>query len=272
MAARARTGFVALAVVVLAVAAIAVGARVLWNAAQSAVRSNGCDFGNYTLDLGQAEIASTVVGTVLKRGLPERAAVLTIGAALQESKLRNLAPGDGDRDSVGILQQRPSQGWGTAAQISDVRYATAKFLDAVVKVPNWQSDSLATVVQAVQVSADGEAYARHEAEAQAVSDALTGAKATGVSCSFDKPTVVASTARVAQAIQADLPVPAPAQSGRDVTVTGAGWATASWFICNADNLGIDSVRYDGQVWTRAKGWKADSGVSKAAVVATLAKL
>ena len=272
MAARARTGFVALAVVVLAVAAIAVGARVLWNAARSAVKSDGCDFGSYSLDLGQAQIASTIVGTVLKRQLPERAAVLTIGAALQESKLRNLAAGAGDRDSVGILQQRPSQGWGTAAQIANVQYATGKFLDAVLKVPNWQSDSLADVVQAVQVSADGAAYARHEPEAQAVADALSGAEAMGVSCSFGKPTVVASTATVVKAVQSDLPVSAPTQAGREVTVAGAGWATASWFVCNADTLGIDSVRYDGQNWSRSKGWKADASASKAAVVATLAKI
>lgn len=272
MASRARTGLAALFVVVLAVAAIAVGARVLWNAAQSAVHSDGCDFGDYSLDLGQAEIASTVVGVVLTRGLPERAAVLTIGAALQESKLRNLAPGDGDRDSVGILQQRPSQGWGTAAQISDVRYATGKFLDAVVKVPHWQTDSLASVVQAVQVSADGAAYAQHEAEAQQVSDALTGAKPMGVSCSFGKPTVVAQASTVAQAVTTNLPVDKPSISGRDITVTGAGWATASWFICNADSLGIDSVRFDGHVWSRNKGWKDDAKAAKTAVIATLAKL
>lgn len=272
MATRARTGLVALTVVVLAVAGIAVGGRVLWNAAQSAVKTDGCDFGDYTLDLGQAQIASTVVGTVLKRKLPERAAVLTIGAALQESKLRNLAPGEGDRDSVGILQQRPSQGWGTAEQIANVQYATGKFLDAVEKVPHWQTDSLAAVVQAVQVSADGAAYARHEDEAQQISDALTGAKPMGVSCSFGKPSVVASPAKVAQAVSANLPVATPTPAGRQVTVSGAGWATAGWFICNADPLGIDSVRYAGNVWSRSKGWQADKNATRDAVVATLAKL
>ena len=133
MAGRAGRAGVALVVVVLAVAGLAVGGRVLWHSAQSAVRPDGCDFGSYHLDLDQAQVASTVVGVVLHRKLPERAAVLTLAAALQESKLRNLGPGEGDRDSVGILQQRPSQGWGTAAQIADVHYATGKFLDAVVQ-------------------------------------------------------------------------------------------------------------------------------------------
>lgn len=272
MAKRTRSGLVALVVVVLAVAGLAVGARVLWNAAQSAVKTDGCDFGDYTLDIGQSQVASTVVGTVLKRKLPERAAVLTIAAALQESKLRNLAAGDGDRDSVGILQQRPSQGWGTAAQIANVQYATGKFLDAVVKVPHWQSDSLAAVVQAVQVSADGASYARHEPEAQEISDALTGAKPMGVTCSFGKPSVVASTATVAQAVTTALPVAKPSQAERQVTVSGAGWATAGWFICNADALGIDSVRYAGHAWSRSKGWRTDAQTASSGVVALLAKV
>lgn len=271
MVQRAHRAGIALLVIALAVAGLAVGARALWHAAQSAVRADGCDFGAYNLDLDQARIAATVVGVVLRRKLPERAAVLTLGAALQESKLRNLPPGTGDRDSVGILQQRPSQGWGTAAQIANVQYATGKFLDAVVRVPHWQSDSLASVIQAVQFSADGSAYARHEPEAQQIADALTGATAMGVSCSFGKPTVVASPQAVIQAVTTDLPVSPPQAAGRVVTVPGAGWATAAWFICNADRLGIDTVRYAGDSWSRAKGWRTTADAGNTAVSATLAR-
>lgn len=270
MAQRAHRATVALLVIVLAVAGLAVGARTLWRAAQSAVRADGCDFGDYDLDLDQARIASTVVGVVLRRKLPERAAVLTLGAALQESKLRNLPAGSGDRDSVGILQQRPSQGWGTAAQISNVQYATGKFLDAVVKVPNWQSDSLASVIQAVQFSADGTAYARHEAQAQQIADALSGVKPMGVSCSFGKPSVVATPQSVAKAVSTELPVSPPQAAGKNITVPGAGWATAAWFVCNADRLGIDTVRFAGNSWSRAKSWRVDSAASDSAVTATLA--
>lgn len=260
----------ALLVVVLAVGGLAVGGRVLWHAAQTAVRSDGCDFGDYTLDLDQAQVASTVVGVVLQRKLSERAAVLTIGAALQESKLRNLPAGQGDRDSVGILQQRPSQGWGTAAQIADVHYATGKFLDGVVKVPNWESEPLASVVQSVQFSADGDAYAQHEAEAQQISDALMGSRPAAVSCRFGKPTEVASPAALSAAVRTDLPVATPVLASRGVSVPGAGWATSAWFVCNADRLGIDSVSYAGQRWVRSKGWRADTGAGSAAVTATLA--
>lgn len=268
MAAAARRAGTALVVVVLVVIGLAIGGRALWRAATSAVKADGCDFGTTSLDTDQAQVASVVVGVVLKRGLPERAAVLTIGAALQESKLRNL-PG-GDRDSVGILQQRPSQGWGTAAQISDIHYATGKFLDAVIKVPNWQTGSLASVVQKVQISADGTAYAKHEADAQAISDALMGKTAAGVNCHFSKPTVAETPAVLSKAVLADLPVTKPTQSGKTLTVSGAGWATAAWFVCNADQRGIDSVSYSGQTWTRAKGWRADSNAVAGGVTATTA--
>jgi hypothetical protein len=256
-------------VVAVVVVALAFGTRTLWHAAQSVVKPPGCDFGSYSLQLDQAQVASVIVGVVLKRELPERAAVLTIGAALQESKLRNIPPGQGDRDSVGILQQRPSQGWGTADQIADVHYATGKFLDAVVRVPNWQDDSLATVVQTVQFSADGSAYARHEAQAQAIADALFGEAVAGVTCRFDKPERSATAAAVTAALVRDLPVAKPTVAANTVTVPDAGWATAGWLVCNADRLGIVSVRHDGRRWSYSGGWKDDGAASGSAVTATL---
>jgi hypothetical protein len=257
-------------VVVVVLAALAFGARTLWRAAQSVIKPSGCDFGSYTLQLDQAEVASVIVGVVLKRELPERAAVLTLGAALQESKLRNVPPGQGDRDSVGVLQQRPSQGWGTADQISDVHYATGKFLDALVRVPNWQEGSLTTVVQAVQLSAYATAYAKHEPQAQAIADALYGDVPAGVTCRFDKPERSATPAAVASALSRDLPVGKPTVAGKNVSVPGAGWATAAWLVCNADRLGIESVRHAGKRWSYSGGWKDDSTANGSAVVATLA--
>lgn len=265
----ARRGLIALTVVLLVIVALAAGASKLWNAARSAVAGPQCTISSYTLDPDQAQIASEIVGVVTTRRLPERAAVLTLGAALQESKLRNIPSGQGDRDSVGILQQRPSQGWGTAAQISDVRYATGKFLDAVVKVDNWQQDTLANVVQTVQFSADGQAYAKHEAQAQAIADALTGVTPAGVNCSFGKASQVAPVSEVVAKLRRDLPVAAPQTTATTVSVPGAGWTTAAWFVCNADALGIDRVAFSGREWNRANGWKARSSAGSAAVTARL---
>lgn len=268
---RARRGGAAVVVVLGVVAAAALGGRALWNAAEKAVRPSGCDFGSYRLNLDRAQNAAGMVSVVISRRLPERAAVLVLGAALQESKLDNIPEGQGDRDSVGILQQRPSQGWGTATQLSDVRYATGRFLDAVVKVPNWQNDSLAVVIQTVQVSADGSAYAAHEPEAQQIADSLMGVQTAGVSCDFKKPTAVAAPTTVAARLSTELPVSKPSLSASAVSVPGAGWPTAAWFVTHGNQFGIDRVSYDGKYWQRGKGWRDDATISGDAVVATLGK-
>jgi len=267
---RARRGASAVLVIVVATVAVIVGGRYAWRAFTSAARNNSCSFGSYQLDLDQAQTASTMVSVVIKRGLPERAAVLTIGAALQESKLRNIPAGEGDRDSVGVLQQRPSQGWGTEAELSNVSTATTKFLDALIKLPNWQSDSLAEAVQSVQISADGQAYAKHEAQATSIAKALMGSAPAGVNCAFDKPTRVAAAGTVASQLRSDLPINPPGVQGKVLHVRGASWATAAWFVAHANQYGIDSVSYGGKKWTRADGWKDSSSAGSTEVAAELA--
>jgi hypothetical protein len=266
---RSRNILLAASVVALVVIAGGVGLRVLWVSAQRHVSDTGCVFGDYELDTGQAAIASTMVGVVTTRALPERAAVLALAAGLQESKLQNLVSGQGDRDSVGVLQQRPSQGWGTPEQLNDVNYATGAFLNALVKISGWQSLPLAEAIQKVQVSADGSLYAAHEPEAQSLADRLTGNPPAGVTCSFDKPTQIAATSTVASQVRRDLPVNSPTTSPTTVSVPGAAWQTAAWFVVNADRLGIDQVSYDAKVWTRAKGWKSGNA-GPSAVIATMA--
>jgi hypothetical protein len=263
----ARSSAVIFMVILVAVAA-GLAVRVFWRSAADTTTAS-CSTGPYSLDTGQAATASTMVGVVLTRGLPERAAVLVLAAGLQESKLRNLASGDGDRDSVGVLQQRPSQGWGTIAQLNDLHYATGKFLDALVKVSNWQTLSLAVAIQDVQISADGDAYAKHEGQAQALSDALTGSTPAGLSCKFPTPKIVATTEQVTTSVTADLPVNPPSTAGSTVTVPGAGWATAAWFVANADRLGITTVGFSERTWTRTKGWRTDASAVTTAVTATM---
>jgi hypothetical protein len=265
----ARRGGVALLVVLAVLAAAALGGRALWHAAQSAVKSDGCDFGSYRLNLSRSQNAASMVSVVISRKLPERAAVLVLGAALQESKLDNIPDGQGDRDSVGILQQRPSQGWGDAANLSDIRYATGKFLDALVKVPNWQSDSLAVVVQKVQISADGSAYAKHEAQAKQMSDALMGVTAAGVKCDYALPAKVAAASSVSSGLSKELPVNTPTASGTTLSVPRAGWPTAAWLVAHGSMYGIEKVSYSGKVWQRNKGWKDDATAGSGAVSAIL---
>lgn len=244
----------------------------LWNTAKTQL-AYGCTVGGYALDTDQAAVASTMVGAVTKYRvpLPERASVLVLAAGLQESKLTNLAPGYGDRDSVGVLQQRPSQGWGggKAERLTDVGEATKEFLDALVKVHHWRRLPLATAVQDVQISADGSAYARHEPEAQALADALQGVKPAAITCNFAAPTKVAPASVVASQVAYQLGIDTPHAVGRrTVRVPGAHWQTVAWFIANADRLGIERVAYHGKIWTRTDGWKRGVA-SRHTVVATM---
>lgn len=261
----------AMIVIALAAGGLYAGARALLGDSSTGHVSARCSFGTYSTDTGQASVAATMVGVVLQRGLPERAAVLSITAAWQESKLRNIAPGAGDLDSVGVLQQRPSQGWGTAQELADVATATQRFLDALLNVPGWATEPAAEVIQAVQISADGGLYAQHERKSTAMAKALIGASPEGVSCRFDAPEQVASATAVARLVVQELPVAAPDVSGTQVAVPGASWATAAWFVANANRLGIDSVAYSSRTWSRANGW-ADSTAAATSVVATMASV
>ena len=116
--------------------------------------------------------AKLIDDVAIARGLPGRATLVALMTALQESQLQNL--GYGDRDSLGLFQQRPSAGWGTADQILDPRYATEAFFggDAppsppgLVDIDGWMSMSYTEAAQAVQHSAFPDAYAKHEQTAR----------------------------------------------------------------------------------------------------------
>jgi hypothetical protein len=84
--------------------------------------------------------------------VPPRGWVIAIATALQESYLRNLGhlgPGN-DHDSLGLFQQRPSQGWGTPEQIMNPEYASRRFYEKLLQVPDWQAVALTEAAQAVQ--------------------------------------------------------------------------------------------------------------------------
>ena len=132
------------------------------------------------LDLDQAHYASIIVGLSVKRGLPPRAASIAMATVYQETGIRNLDYGD--RDSVGLFQQRPSQGWGTKKQLMDPYYSTGKFYDALVKIDNWETDDINDVAQKVQRSGHPEAYRDHEADARVLASTLTGRSPAGFSC------------------------------------------------------------------------------------------
>jgi hypothetical protein len=124
--------------------------------------------------------AQVIARVAADRRLPERAVVIALATAQQESGLRNI--NYGDRDSLGLFQQRPSMGWGTPAQVRTPAYAAAKFLDRLVQVPDWRTRRLTDVAQAVQRSAFPEAYQKHEGMARALAAALADDGRATLSC------------------------------------------------------------------------------------------
>ena len=93
------------------------------------------DGASYEFSPEQAVNAATITAVGTGRGLPERAVTIALATALQESSLRNID--HGDRDSLGLFQQRPSQGWGTPEEILDPTYSAGEFYDHLVKVPGY---------------------------------------------------------------------------------------------------------------------------------------
>ena len=127
-------------VVGIGIAVVALLAGVGWFAIRSDVvpflASDQCtaEVGDHVvvLEPSQARHAGLITAIAVQRGMPARAASIALATAYQESNLRNLD--GGDRDSAGLFQQRPSQGWGTLDEVRDPVYATNAFYDALAKV------------------------------------------------------------------------------------------------------------------------------------------
>ncbi|MGW1974189.1 C40 family peptidase [Streptomyces sp. NPDC001889] len=137
--------------------------------------------------------AKTIVATGISLGVPERGQVVALATALQESRLRNLDYGD--RDSLGLFQQRPSMGWGNPEQIRDPVYSSTKFYEGLLKVSGWQQMTITQAAQAVQKSGFPDAYAQWEPLSRALQQAIvailpdqgesgedTGSPSTGSGC------------------------------------------------------------------------------------------
>jgi hypothetical protein len=130
-------------------------------------------YGGINLNADQATIASEIYNVAVDKGLSGEAAAEGIAVGIVESGLRNLDHGDGD--SVGVFQQRPSQGWGSQAQCMDVAYAAGAFFDHLVKVPGYQTADFGVVCQEVQRSAYPDKYVTQQANAEAIVKALVAA-------------------------------------------------------------------------------------------------
>lgn len=259
------------AVVVAVVVAGYFGIRGLLATPHSQTCVATADGGSAQIAPEQASNAAVITAVAVRRGLPTRAATIAIATAMQESKLRNLR--FGDRDSIGLFQQRPSQGWGTEAQILDPVYAAGAFYDALVKVKDYQTRPLTEVAQEVQRSAYPTAYARHEAEARALAAAFTGAAPAALTCDLEPPSRTASPAAVVTALSAHTGATARV-AGTTVSVdlpAAKAWGIAAWAVAHADALGVTSVTVADRTWSRESGvWSSSPAPPDGRVAISLA--
>jgi len=251
------------------------------------IRSEGCtaQVNGLTVELTQeqAENAALITGISLQRGLPARAASIALATAYQESKILNIE--HGDRDSVGLFQQRPSQGWGSIDEILDPVYSTHAFYDALVRIEGYETMAITEAAQAVQRSAFPDAYADHEADARALASALTGNSPRAFWCEtagdadeasdrLDEDGLVERAAIVREEVESvfgSLSLggfePGGVSNGHmegsahyegraiDIFVRPInpdnrkrGWAIASYLIAQADRLAINTLIFDDRIW------------------------
>jgi hypothetical protein len=207
------------------------------------------DGSSAALTLDQAHYASIVVGVSVRRGLPPRAATIALATAYQETGIRNLDYGD--RDSVGLFQQRPSQGWGSERQLMDPYYATNKFYDALVKIKNWSTRDITEVAQAVQRSAYPEAYRDHESDARIVASALSGHSPAGFSC-LEREDNPGEPAELVEALEKTFGALEIERSEQIVTVRAGSatlaWAYGSFAVANSRTYGVVEVVVGDQQW------------------------
>lgn len=251
--------------------------------ARCTVRAGGAGAGAVTYEVQpeQAANAATIEAVASSRGLPDRAVTIALATAMQESALHNIR--HGDRDSIGLFQQRPSQGWGTAEQILDPVYASGKFYDHLVKVPGYSRLPLTVAAQKVQHSGFPQAYAKHEADASLLTAALTGRRAAALSCTAQPPTGSGQPGdpaqlrrRLVREFGEDVLPHSDVQpvsldgvaaddgrfAGNEVTVPAPtkkrGWELAHWAMAQAAQLHIAHISYGHHVWDvdrSEEGWR-----------------
>ncbi|WP_421732638.1 hypothetical protein [Cellulomonas sp.] len=236
----------------------------------------------WALSPDQAQNAALIAATGVQRGLPARAVTIALATALQESKLVNVT--HGDRDSLGLFQQRPSQGWGTPEQVQDPVYATGRFYDGLVTIEGYENLPVTEAAQAVQRSGFPDAYAQHETRSRAWASALTGWSPAAVTCDLHDPDpAIASADAVVARLQRDLgplPVVADATGVLVVNTTALGtdadrvrldWAVAQWAVSVAQPLQLTSVAVADRTWDRTGGtWATGEPLAPGSVRLTVA--
>ncbi|WP_420174460.1 hypothetical protein [Luteococcus sp. OSA5] len=228
-----------------------------------------------SLGLEESQNAAIIVAEAQRRGLPARASSIALATAMQESKLRNID--HGDRDSVGLFQQRPSQGWGTVEQIMDPWYSAGKFYDHLVKVDGWESGDINDVAQQVQRSGVPEGYRKHVEKAKAWGSALTGHSPAAISC-VDRGEATPNTALARTIVERGFGDAVALEQGQArLTLTGGNqtqlWSATHLVLMTTGSTGVTGVSLDGRELqvsgNRVASWQEASQAPAGATEAVL---
>ena len=223
-----------------------------------------------TLSPEQAANAALIAVIAVERGLPARAATIGIATAMQESRLENIDYGD--RDSIGLFQQRPSQGWGTIEEIMDPVYSTNTFYDALVRVEGYEEMEITDAAQEVQRSGFPQAYAQHEQMARLFASALTGWSAASLTCRLHAEDASASYT-VVDLLARDLGSATTEVAGAlthlrlDGDPDRSAWVLAHWAVATAELTGVQEVTIGDLTWSRADGRDAAWATAETAAAA-----
>ncbi|NYJ73809.1 hypothetical protein [Allobranchiibius huperziae] len=243
---------------IVLVAAVAGGAYYGYQHLLDNFGSPTCQFtanGSFDYSPEQAANAATIVDVgTMKLGLEPRAAQVAVATSITESKLRNLTYGD--RDSLGLFQQRPSQGWGTQAEILDPVQSSTAFYNRLTSIDGWQAQAVEVAAQEVQRSGVPTAYADHVSAGQVLTASLDGGAPEKVTCRLDPAKTSSTPAAVVSKIANQTGLQANAGTS-DVTFrarsTDRAWAVAAWAVTHADAEGITSVTVGDREWKRHRG-------------------
>jgi hypothetical protein len=270
-------------VLLLAVVVLGGGVYVAFRHVPEILGETGCTAGTghaaVALDSQQAQIAATIAGVAHHRGLPPRALTVAYATAMQETHLHD--PDSGDRDSVGVFQQRPSEGWGPASKLIDPVYASTRFFRALAQIPGYRQMPVYKAAQAVQHSADGYAYAQYQTLAAHLTTAFTGAAPRAVWCwpaeaARGKAQLIPARRAIVKAFGA-LSASRSATSGDAPSLlvqapqADLGWAVAAWLVTHAGRYRLHDVRYAGFRWPAPAGhagWVKDAGAPAGSVFAS----
>lgn len=229
---------------------------------------------SHRYDTEQTANAALISAIAVDRELPARAASIALATAYQESQLRNIDYGD--RDSLGLFQQRPSQGWGSEEEVLDPVHSTNAFYDALVELEGYEDMPINDAAQTVQRSGHPEAYADHETEGRLYASALTGRSGANLVCTLGAVDATVSPQALREELARQYPrlsgagrleaelSSAPAVSAQPPEGAGAtalvidvdgdetlGWSVANWAVARAAEDGVVQVTYAGRSWDRS---------------------